>query len=251
MRLSRNRNWGHPRLLDFLERFAADARNLDGWPGLLVGDMSQPRGGPMVTGHSSHQIGLDVDIWLTPMPDRTLTTEERENMVAVSMLKDPFTVDPDKWTPLHTKLIKRVAFYPEVDRIFVHPAIKKTLCEATAKDTDRQWLSKVRPMWGHHYHFHIRIVCPAGSTNCEHQPAPASEDGCEHTITLNVWSQAKGRNEVHDIMAAARTALHGQPLTLDGHRLINLRHETSEARRASDGETYHGIARFRAVTEPQ
>jgi hypothetical protein len=78
----------------------------------------------------------------------------------------------------------------------------------------------------------------------------ASEDGSEHTITLNVWSQAKGRNEVHEIMAAARTALHGAPLTLDGHRLINLRHESSEARRAPDGETYQGIARFRAVTEP-
>ena len=72
MRLSRDRNWGHPRLLDFFERFAADARALDGWPGLLVGDMSQPRGGPMLTGHASHQIGLDVDIWLTPMPDRIL-----------------------------------------------------------------------------------------------------------------------------------------------------------------------------------
>jgi len=85
MRLSRNRNWGTPQLLDFLERFAHDARALDGWPGLLVGDMSQPRGGPMVSGHSSHQIGLDVDIWLTPMPDRVLTPEERENMTAVSM----------------------------------------------------------------------------------------------------------------------------------------------------------------------
>ena len=78
----------------------------------------------------------------------------------------------------------------------------------------------------------------------------ASDDGSEHVITLNVWSQAKGRSQVHEIMAAARIALHGQPLTLDGHRLINLRHESSEARRASDGETYHGIARFRAVTEP-
>jgi hypothetical protein len=96
MRLSRDRNWGHPRLLDCLERFAADARTLDGWPGLLVGDMSQPRGGPMITGHSSHQVGLDVDLWLTPMPDRTLTAEERENMIAVSMLKDPLTVDRDK-----------------------------------------------------------------------------------------------------------------------------------------------------------
>ena len=37
-------------------------------------------------------------------------------MSAVSMLKDPFTVDPDKWTPLHMKLIKRAASYPEVDR---------------------------------------------------------------------------------------------------------------------------------------
>src|SRR4029079_8866052 len=117
MRLSRNRNWGNPRLLDYLERLGSGARALDDWPGLLVGDMSQPRGGPMVTGHTSHQVGLDADIWLTPMPDRHLTPQERENMTAVSMLKDPFTVDPDKWTPLHTKLIKRAASYPEVDRI--------------------------------------------------------------------------------------------------------------------------------------
>ena len=112
----------------------------------------------MITGHSSHQIGLDVDIWLTPMPDRVLTTEERESMVAVSMLKDPFTVDPDKWTPLHTKLLKRAASYPEVDRIFVHPAIKKVLCEQAGED--RAWLAKVRPWWNHYYHFHVRVTCP-------------------------------------------------------------------------------------------
>jgi len=67
MRLSRNRNWGHPRLVAYLERLAKDARSF-GWSGLLVGDLSQPRGGPMPTGHTSHQIGLDADIWLTPMP---------------------------------------------------------------------------------------------------------------------------------------------------------------------------------------
>ncbi len=49
------------------------------------------------------------------------------------MLKDPFTVDFDKWTPLHTKLLKRAASYPEVDRIFVHPAIKKVLCEQAGR----------------------------------------------------------------------------------------------------------------------
>jgi Protein of unknown function (DUF3168) len=77
----------------------------------------------------------------------------------------------------------------------------------------------------------------------------ATDAGTEHTITLNVWSQAKGRAQVHEIMSAARAVLHGQSLTLDGHRLINLRHESSEARRSADGETYLGTARFRAVTE--
>jgi penicillin-insensitive murein endopeptidase len=176
MRLSRNRNWGNPRLLDFLERLASDARALDGWPGLLVGDMSQPRGGPMITGHTSHQVGLDVDIWLTPMPDRILSPEEREDMTAVSMLKDPFTVDPAVWTPLHLKLIKRAASYPQVDRIFVHPAIKKKLCEDGGKD--RVWLGKVRPWWNHHYHFHVRLSCPPGAEGCENQKSVNGDDGC-------------------------------------------------------------------------
>jgi penicillin-insensitive murein endopeptidase len=181
MRLSRNRNWGTPQLLDFLEKFASDARALDGWPGLLVGDMSQPRGGPMITGHSSHQIGLDVDIWLTPMPDRILTPEERENMMAVSMLKDPFTVDADKWTPLHTKLIKRAASYPEVDRIFVHPAIKKVLCDQAGNDRD--WLAKVRPWWNHYYHFHVRVACPSEDSDCEPQRPPSGDDGCGQELS--------------------------------------------------------------------
>src|SRR5262245_5620839 len=69
MRLSRNRNWGHPALIKFLERLADKVPKVAGWPGLLVGDIAQPRGAPMLTGHTSHQIGLDADIWLTPMPD--------------------------------------------------------------------------------------------------------------------------------------------------------------------------------------
>ena len=176
MRLSRNRNWGHPRLLDYLERLASDARGLDGWPGLLVGDMAQPRGGPMITGHTSHQIGLDADIWLTPMPDRVLTPQEREDITATSMLKDPFTVDPNIWTPLHTKLIKRAASYPQVARIFVHPAIKKVLCEQAGKN--RAWLSKVRPWWNHYYHFHVRLTCPPGAEDCGNQKPAGSDDGC-------------------------------------------------------------------------
>ena len=77
----------------------------------------------------------------------------------------------------------------------------------------------------------------------------AGEDGTEHIVTLHVWSAARGKKQAHEILGAVRAALHDRPLTLTGHRLINLRHESSEARRDPDGETIHGTARFRAVTE--
>lgn len=191
MRLSRNRNWGTPRLLDYLERLASDARALDGWPGLLVGDMSQPRGGPMLNGHTSHQVGLDADIWLTPMPDRILTEQEREDMSAVSMLKDPFTVDPEDFTLLHVKLIRRAASYPQVARIFVHPAIKKALCQmAPQVGKDRAWLGKVRPWWNHHYHFHVRLGCPPGMDGCENQKGVTGDDGCGQEL-VNWYAMLK------------------------------------------------------------
>ena len=78
----------------------------------------------------------------------------------------------------------------------------------------------------------------------------ATDDGRKQILTLHAWSNARGKKQTHDIIGAIRTALHDQPLTLTGHRLVNLRHEFSEARRDPDGETIHGIARFRAVTEP-
>ena len=144
MRLSRNRNWGHPRLIALVEKLATDAQKSDGWPGLLVGDISQPRGGPMLTGHASHQVGLDADVWLTPMPNRRLSNREREDIAATSMLdKTDLAIDPKIFTAGHVKLIKRAASYPEVERVLVHPAIKKALCKAA--DGDRRWLTKVRP----------------------------------------------------------------------------------------------------------
>lgn len=176
MRPSRNRYWGHPNLIAYLKRLARDAREKDGWPGLLIGDLAQPRGGPMLTGHASHQIGLDADIWLKPVPDHIMSSEERENVSAVSMIKDPFSINPEVWTPAHVRLLKRAASYPEVERIFVHPAIKKALCEAAGND--RRWLEKIRPWWGHHYHFHVRIACPKGSEGCIEQPDPPDGDGC-------------------------------------------------------------------------
>ena len=86
MRLSRNRYWAHPDMVALVKRLAVKAKKDAGWPGILVGDMSQPRGGPMLTGHASHQVGLDADIWLTPMPGRQLSRNEREEMSAVMMV---------------------------------------------------------------------------------------------------------------------------------------------------------------------
>lgn len=195
MRLSRNRNWGHPELIAFLERFAAKVPEVSPWPGILVGDMSQPRGGPMLTGHASHQIGLDADIWLTPMPDRRLSAKEREDMPFTSMLKENkfLTVDTKRWTPAHAKLIMLAASYPEVERIFVNPAIKKKLCDTWTGD--RSALGKVRPIYGHDAHFHIRMGCPDGATGCKSQAAVGAGDGCDKSLawwfTDEPWAKPK------------------------------------------------------------
>ena len=182
MRLSRNRNWGNPALVNFLERFAAHAKSA--WNGLLVGDMSQPRGGPMISGHASHQIGLDADIWFTPMPDHVLSREEREmngatNIVAPSGLN----VDEKVWAHNYLELLRTASQDPATTRIFVNAAIKKQLCSEAG--SDRGWLTKIRPWWGHAEHFHVRIACPADSAECKPQPPPDAGDGCGHE--LDFW----------------------------------------------------------------
>jgi penicillin-insensitive murein endopeptidase len=189
MRLSRNRNWGHPVMISLLERLAKEARESDGWNGLLVGDIAQPRGGPMLSGHASHQIGLDADVWLTPMPDRILTNAEREKISATMVVKNRKQMNYKVWTESHARLIKRAASYPQVARIFVHPPIKAELCR-WAKG-DRSWLAKVRPYYGHNYHFHIRITCPDGSKTCKNQWTPKPKDGTGCGAELSYWMGEK------------------------------------------------------------
>src|SRR3954465_7887474 len=177
MRLSRNRYFAHPDLVALVKRLANKASKEAGWPGILVGDMSQPRGGPMFTGPASHQVGLDADIWLTPMPNRTLSRNEREEMSAVMMVRgDRLDIDPKVFTPGHLAVIRAAALEPAVQRIFVNAAIKKALCRQASGD--RSWLAKVRPMYGHDYHFHVRIKCPPGANECDSQPDPAEGEGC-------------------------------------------------------------------------
>jgi penicillin-insensitive murein endopeptidase len=176
MRLSRNRNWGHAAMIDFLERLSAKVARATSWAGILVGDISQPRGGPMLTGHSSHQIGLDADIWLTPMPRHTLSSSERETMSAVRVVRDDRLDVNGAWTADHMEVVKLAAQQPGVERIFINAAIKKAMCrDATG---DRSWLAKVRPMYGHDYHFHVRLACPRDQSACTAQEPPPSGEGC-------------------------------------------------------------------------
>ncbi len=176
MRLKRNRNWAHPELIAIVKKLAIGARKYDGWNGLLVGDMTQPRGGPMLTGHASHQVGLDADIWLREMPKRTLSHKMRDTFQPISMLKNRLSVNPKRFTDKHIALIKRAASFPQVQRIGVNRAIKRALCQRVKGD--RRWLAKIRPWGGHHYHMHIRLKCPKGSTNCKGQSSPGTSDGC-------------------------------------------------------------------------
>jgi penicillin-insensitive murein DD-endopeptidase len=192
MRLSRNRNWGHPELVKFLERLAPLVAQATGWKGILIGDMAQPRGGPLPFGHKSHQVGLDVDIWFMPMPDRILSKQERENILSSNVVAaDGKHVDDKIWSPADVAFIRTASEQPEVERVLVNAAIKKELCRVENQN-DRSWMSKVRPWYGHDDHIHVRLKCPANSPDCRAQPPVPGGDGCDksldHWFTASVLS---------------------------------------------------------------
>lgn len=174
--LSRRRTFGHPALISFIADLgrAADARQLGT---VLVGDLAQPRGGPMSSGHVSHQGGLDVDIWyrldVAPRP-----VAEREGLSQPSVV-DARSGRPDtrRWTARHAELVRIAATDPRVSRVFVGAAIKRDLCERSAAG-DRGWLRVVRTWPGHDDHLHVRLRCPADSPACLDQPPLPLGDGC-------------------------------------------------------------------------
>ena len=185
MRLSRNRNWGHPVMIDFLVELSQAARQI-GWAGLYVGDISQPRGGPMTSGHASHQIGLDADIWMLPPRRLDLSRAEREEISSIPVRSADQRSITANWTPRHQAIMRAAALDPRVDRIFVAAAVKIEMCR-TATRADRKWLQKIRPIQGHDTHFHVRLKCPRGARHCETQTPTVSElsnggDGCDETL---------------------------------------------------------------------
>ncbi len=167
MRLSRNRNWAHPEMISYLKRLSAEVATIRGWKGLYIGDISQPRGGPMTSSHQSHQLGLDADIWLLPPKRLNLNRAERENLSSKSVRSKNWRTVNSNWTPAHMAVLKAAASDPAVDRIFITAPAKVWMCEHARGN--KRWLQKIRPYWGHHYHFHVRLKCPKGSKNCAKQ----------------------------------------------------------------------------------
>jgi penicillin-insensitive murein endopeptidase len=186
MRLSRNRNYGQPVMIQFLMDLSATARDIGFGKGLYIGDISQPRGGPMTSGHASHQIGLDADIWMLPPRSLALSEAEREEISSIPVRSADQRSVTENWTRVHHRLLKEAASDPRVDRIFVAAAVKIEMCR-TAKASDKKWLQKIRPVAGHDTHFHVRLKCPKGARLCETQKPTVAElskngDGCDETL---------------------------------------------------------------------
>jgi len=175
----RHREFGHPDLIGYLRELAVAAHKQKLGP-LYVGDLGQPRGGPTPTGHRSHQSGLDVDLWYGPpakpfLPGKSATPPSVVDLRSQKMLP--------AWSSSAVRLLELAASRPSVDRIFVHPAVKRALCQDKSKRGP--WLGRVRPWWGHQDHFHVRLRCPASSPDCTPQPPLTGGDGCD--ASLNWW----------------------------------------------------------------
>jgi penicillin-insensitive murein endopeptidase len=189
MRPSRKRYYGHPQLVAFLEDLGKAVKK-ERLGVLLVGDLAQPRGGLMPGGHASHQTGIDVDLWFRMAKDRP-NLADRENLPATSVVLPAMKgLDPSSWSPADLQVLRLAASDARVERIFVNPAIKRELCADFLKyapkmrKTEARWLRKIRPWWGHDDHFHVRLLCPAGSPECVPGPAIGGEE-CD--ANLDWW----------------------------------------------------------------
>jgi penicillin-insensitive murein DD-endopeptidase len=212
-RLGRNRRYGHPDLVAFVQRLGAGARRAKLGP-LMVGDLAQPRGGPTPTGHHSHQTGLDADLGYAPPPGLRaghVTAKQREALPPVVVVDLKTRQPTAAWGAKVVELIALAASDPAVDRIFVHPTVKRLLCEAP-RSAKMAWQPRIRPWWGHHDHFHVRLRCPTDSPLCLAQD-PVPDDGCG--ASLRWWFTADAdatlvKKKEAEAAAAAAAAAAGE-----------------------------------------
>jgi penicillin-insensitive murein endopeptidase len=188
MHPSRKRYYGHPELLAYLRDLGKKAQKA-GLPRVLIGDMGRPRGGPMISGHASHQVGLDVDIWYR-LSRKVPSARQREHWGSPKLVTEDGALAKG-WGKAQRELVALAASSDLVERIFVHASIKRDLCRAYS---GASWLYKLRPWWGHADHLHVRLACPADSPHCEHQD-PVKDHDPQCGKELDWWFTQEARDE--------------------------------------------------------
>jgi hypothetical protein len=129
---------------------------------------------------------------------------------------------------------------------FSYHSLQKSLYEALTDDgTLMGMISGVfdRTPQGKNYPY---VTLGEGSAS---DSSTKTTQGMEYSVQLQVWSREGGRRQAAQIMENIYRILHDVNLTLEGHRLVSLRFISSTISIKSDGWTYQGAMRFRAVTE--
>ncbi len=216
IRRERLRHFGHPVTLAFVMDLGADQAQRTGRY-VMIGDLSQPRGGLMSSSHRSHQNGLDLDIWFqfadSPSQAQRAYPESRS---PPSMVRADGLAVNGFWGQEQRLLLKHAAEDARVERIFVNPAIKQALCES--ETGDRHWLRKLRPWRGHDAHFHVRLKCPQDSPACEAQSPIGAGEGCGAELAWWFTEEARkpkrggGAKPIPPMPAACRALLAHQDL---------------------------------------
>ena len=179
VRSERGRYYAHPKTVSFIQdlgKLSSQKINKQ----LLIADISLAKGGRFAHGHSSHQTGLDIDIWLKLL-NKKLTKKQLAEPYSISLVdKNSFTIREKHWQDAHFELIKSTAKDERVARIFVNSVIKEKLC--ALEKNDDSWLRKVRPWWGHSAHMHVRLQCPKDDKSCIKQPEIKEGSGCGYEV---------------------------------------------------------------------
>jgi penicillin-insensitive murein endopeptidase len=198
MRPKRGRHFAHKAMVRFIRDLAraVTGRGLDA---LSLGDFSQPRGGPAPRGHASHQTGLDADIWYA----RGGSDDDPEPVPMVDLETNTLTA---AWGPAQEQMVTLAARDRRVDRIFVHPVIKRALCASATGD--RAWLRKVRSWWGHDEHFHVRLTCPRSDRHCKPGETLPEGDACDDA---DWWLSPESQGELAERRKLYRDRIGIQP----------------------------------------
>lgn len=83
-----------------------------------------------------------------------------------------------------------------------------------------------------------------------HQPFDTDDSvGSESLLTLHTWSTHRGRKEAKTIQGQIYDALNRYELVVAGFSTITVEFDSAEVFRDLDGESWHGVSKFRALVE--